>query len=175
MYSAFSIIARPSKTWRFHSYKEPNMRRILRIDGGGIPGLISALVLAEIAMKTVKCTAQWFDLIAGTSTGGMPDPGLARSDENGGIQASCQPRVTCARSERRPASPSQAVMSERLERPLAKVRKMTAIAGRDTRTCSEPHHERDIGNSEWKPIGDIRIVEHSHVHGKCFGHKAHAV
>lgn len=45
--------------------------RILALDGGGIRGMIPALVLAEIEKRTGKRIAQLFDLIAGTSTGGI--------------------------------------------------------------------------------------------------------
>ena len=56
------------------------MKRILCIDGGGIRGLIPALVLAEIERRTGRRIAQCFDLIAGTSTGGILALGLARDN-----------------------------------------------------------------------------------------------
>jgi uncharacterized protein len=45
--------------------------RVLSIDGGGIRGLIPALVLAEIEQRSGKRAFELFDLIAGTSTGGI--------------------------------------------------------------------------------------------------------
>lgn len=45
--------------------------RVLAIDGGGIRGLIPALVLAEIEGRTGRPVAELFDLVAGTSTGGI--------------------------------------------------------------------------------------------------------
>jgi patatin-like phospholipase/acyl hydrolase len=55
--------------------------RVLSIDGGGIRGLIPALVLTEIEKRSGKQVWELFDLIAGTSTGGIlacalcaPDP-----------------------------------------------------------------------------------------------------
>jgi patatin-like phospholipase/acyl hydrolase len=55
--------------------------RVLSIDGGGIRGLIPALVLAELERRAGRRTFELFDLIAGTSTGGIlacalcaPDP-----------------------------------------------------------------------------------------------------
>jgi hypothetical protein len=64
------------------------MRTILSIDGGGIRGLIPALVLAEIETRTGKAVADCFDLIAGTSTGGILALGFARDD------GSSRPRYT---------------------------------------------------------------------------------
>jgi uncharacterized protein len=57
--------------------------RILAIDGGGIRGLIPAVVLAEIERRTGRRTAELFDLIAGTSTGGILACGLTRPAADG--------------------------------------------------------------------------------------------
>jgi uncharacterized protein len=57
--------------------------KVLSIDGGGIRGLIPALVLAEIERRTGRRTAEMFDLIAGTSTGGILACALARRGEDG--------------------------------------------------------------------------------------------
>ena len=58
---------------------------MLAIDGGGIRGLIPALVLTELEERSGRRTFELFDLIAGTSTGGIlacalcaPDPLPAR-------------------------------------------------------------------------------------------------
>jgi patatin-like phospholipase/acyl hydrolase len=45
--------------------------RILSIDGGGIRGIIPAVVLAELERESGKRTNQLFDMLAGTSTGGI--------------------------------------------------------------------------------------------------------
>jgi uncharacterized protein len=45
--------------------------RVLAIDGGGIRGLIPALVLAELERRANRPVHELFDLIAGTSTGGI--------------------------------------------------------------------------------------------------------
>jgi predicted acylesterase/phospholipase RssA len=52
--------------------------KALAIDGGGIRGLIPALVLAEIEQRTGRPIATMVDLIAGTSTGGIIACALAR-------------------------------------------------------------------------------------------------
>lgn len=53
------------------------MIKILSIDGGGIRGIIPAVVLAEIEKRTARPVARLFDLIAGTSTGGILAVGLS--------------------------------------------------------------------------------------------------
>lgn len=57
--------------------------RILSIDGGGIRGIIPAMVLAKIEERTGVPTVENFDLIAGTSTGGILALGLSRPDNEG--------------------------------------------------------------------------------------------
>lgn len=59
------------------------MKKILSIDGGGIRGLIPALILAELETKTKKPVAECFDLIAGTSTGGILALGLTKNNGAG--------------------------------------------------------------------------------------------
>ena len=58
--------------------------RILAIDGGGIRGLIPALVLAEVERRTEKRVAELFDLVAGTSTGGILACALSVPGPDGG-------------------------------------------------------------------------------------------
>jgi uncharacterized protein len=50
--------------------------RILSIDGGGIRGMIPAIVLAELEKRAGKPVAELFDLVVGTSTGGILACGL---------------------------------------------------------------------------------------------------
>jgi len=63
--------------------KKSNVKRILSIDGGGIRGIIPALVLAEMERQSKKPTCELFDLIAGTSTGGILALGLTVPDTKG--------------------------------------------------------------------------------------------
>ncbi len=51
--------------------------KILSIDGGGIRGIIPAIVLTEIEKRTGRSVSQLFDLVAGTSTGGILALGLS--------------------------------------------------------------------------------------------------
>jgi patatin-like phospholipase/acyl hydrolase len=59
------------------------MKKVLSIDGGGIRGIIPATVLTEIEHRTGKGIAEIFDLIAGTSTGGILALGLNVPGEDG--------------------------------------------------------------------------------------------
>lgn len=56
--------------------------KVLSIDGGGIRGVIPAMVLEEIEHRTGKPSASVFDLIAGTSTGGILALGLTKPSEH---------------------------------------------------------------------------------------------
>jgi uncharacterized protein len=76
----------------------PDRVRVLSIDGGGIRGIIPALVLAEIERRANRMVADLFDLIAGTSTGGIlacalcaPDP--LPASELVGLYAERGPRI----------------------------------------------------------------------------------
>ncbi len=51
-------------------------RKILTIDGGGIKGVIPAAFLAALEQATGKSVVEYFDLIVGTSTGGIIALGL---------------------------------------------------------------------------------------------------
>jgi uncharacterized protein len=57
--------------------------KVLSIDGGGIRGIIPALVLAEIERQTKRPACELFDLIAGTSTGGIIALGVTVPGEAG--------------------------------------------------------------------------------------------
>ncbi len=56
---------------------------VLSIDGGGIRGIIPATVLAEVERRTQRPIAESFDLIAGTSTGGILALALSKPGPDG--------------------------------------------------------------------------------------------
>ena len=58
--------------------------RVLSIDRGGIRGIIPTLLLAELERRTEQPAPQVFDLIVGTSTGGILALGLTRPGADGG-------------------------------------------------------------------------------------------
>jgi predicted acylesterase/phospholipase RssA len=62
--------------------------RVLGLDGGGIRGLIPAYVLKEIETRTGRPISELFDLVAGTSTGGILALGVTKPDEKGKPQFS---------------------------------------------------------------------------------------
>jgi uncharacterized protein len=57
--------------------------KVLAIDGGGIRGIIPATVLAEVERRTGAAVSDAFDLIAGTSTGGILALALTKPGEAG--------------------------------------------------------------------------------------------
>ena len=57
--------------------------RILSIDGGGIRGIIPALILQEMERRAGKPVSEMFDLVAGTSTGGILTLGLLAPGRDG--------------------------------------------------------------------------------------------
>lgn len=72
--------------------------KVLAIDGGGIRGLVPALVLAEIERRTGRRIADMADLIAGTSTGGILACALAKpeplpAEEIAGLYIEEGPRI----------------------------------------------------------------------------------
>lgn len=62
----------------------------LSLHGGGIRGLIQALVLAWIEEKTGKPISQLFDMISGTSTGGILAIALSAKGEDGKTRFSAE-------------------------------------------------------------------------------------
>jgi predicted acylesterase/phospholipase RssA len=68
--------------------------RILSIDGGGIRGIIPAVVLAEIEQRSGKRIADLFDMIAGTSTGGILSLALSAPGNGGAPRWSARDLVT---------------------------------------------------------------------------------
>ncbi len=57
--------------------------RVLSLDGGGIKGIVEAVILSDIEYQLNKPIAEIFDLIAGSSTGGIIALGLVTPDETG--------------------------------------------------------------------------------------------
>jgi patatin-like phospholipase/acyl hydrolase len=63
-------------------YEQEKPRKMLALDGGGIRGLVTLGILEKIEMLVKKKTGQklgeYFDYIAGTSTGAIIAAGLSR-------------------------------------------------------------------------------------------------
>lgn len=62
---------------------DPVPYRILSIDGGGIRGLIPARIVEYLEDRAGRPAAQLFDMIAGTSTGGLLALGFSHPDAQG--------------------------------------------------------------------------------------------
>ena len=57
--------------------------RVLSIDGGGLRGVIPLRILIELERLTGRGAATLFDVVAGTSTGGVVAMALCRPDDDG--------------------------------------------------------------------------------------------
>ncbi|MGE6414537.1 patatin-like phospholipase family protein [Planococcus kocurii] len=66
------------------------MKKILAIDGGGVRGIIPAMLLAELEAESGKPISELFDLIVGASTGGILALGLVAPD----LQDATKPRYS---------------------------------------------------------------------------------
>ena len=61
-------------------------KTILSIDGGGIRGVIPAMVLEHVERCCGRPIGELFDVVAGTSTGGILALGVACPDDDGGYR-----------------------------------------------------------------------------------------
>lgn len=59
-------------------YRTPRPRKMLALDGGGIRGVLTLAILKEIERQVGKPLCDYFDYIAGTSTGAIIATGLAK-------------------------------------------------------------------------------------------------
>ena len=75
----FSSCARASSS----EEEERDLVRVLSIDGGGVRGLIPLTILSEIEKMTGKPISESFDVITGTSTGGIIALSLSAPSEDG--------------------------------------------------------------------------------------------
>ena len=88
------------------------MVTILSIDGGGIRGIVPAIFLMEIEKRTGKPICTLFDLIAGTSTGGILATSLTVPDSQG------KPKYTAAQVRDAYFEYGDAIFHRRLLRPV---------------------------------------------------------
>jgi uncharacterized protein len=75
------------------------VQKVLSIDGGGIKGIIPAMILAEIERRAEKRIAEVFDLVAGTSTGGILALGLTKPGQDGGPEYSAKKLIDLYETE----------------------------------------------------------------------------
>ena len=64
--------------------------RILSIDGGGIRGILPAMILAELERLCDRPTAELFDLVAGTSAGALVGLAMVTPSDQGGPKFKAQ-------------------------------------------------------------------------------------
>jgi patatin-like phospholipase/acyl hydrolase len=110
--------------------------RVLAIDGGGIRGLIPALVLAEIESRSGRSVAQLFDVVAGTSTGAI---------------------IACALTKPEPMTAAQAAAIYEQEGPevfhRSLLKTITSLGG----YIDERYDSRGLLESLSRHLGDARL------------------
>lgn len=73
--------------------------KVLAVDGGGIRGIIPALILVAIEDCTKRPISDLFDLLAGTSTGGIIALGLTKPGADGKVEKSARDIVSLYETE----------------------------------------------------------------------------
>jgi patatin-like phospholipase/acyl hydrolase len=63
---------------------EPRPVRILAVDGGGIRGIVPATVLVELQRRLPRPIVEYFDVVGGTSTGGLVASAVCAPGPSGG-------------------------------------------------------------------------------------------
>jgi hypothetical protein len=117
--------------------------RVLAIDGGGIRGIVPAIVLAEVERVAGKRIYELFDLIAGTSTGGILACGLTAPDATG------LPRQTAA----------ELVDLYRTEGPKIFKRSVWQRISSAEGLTEEKHSDRGLEAALTKYLGDSELDE----------------
>lgn len=122
-------------------HNRPTIRRILCIDGGGIKGTQPAAFLATLEEDLGRSIGEYFDLIAGTSTGGILALGLAL-----GHSAKDLLRLY---EERGPYIFGQA---DQLERQSGRITKLFQKALSFRKHVREPKHDAKILRDELNKV-----------------------
>jgi patatin-like phospholipase/acyl hydrolase len=112
--------------------------KVLAIDGGGIRGLIPALVLEDIEHRTGRLAGELFDLVAGTSTGAI---------------------IACALTRPQPMPAAQIAEIYEQEGPeifdRSLVKTITSVGG----LIDERYDARGLVTSLRRHLGDTRLSE----------------
>jgi patatin-like phospholipase/acyl hydrolase len=112
--------------------------KVLAIDGGGIRGLIPALVLEEIERRTGQPAAELFDLVAGTSTGAI---------------------ITCALTRPQPMPAARVAEIYEQEGPeifdRSSLQTIESVGG----LLDERYDARGLVTSLRRHLGDVRLAE----------------
>lgn len=93
--------------------------KILSIDGGGIRGIIPAVILSAIEDLTGKHITDLFDFIAGTSTGGILSLGITKPDSDGKPQYAANDLIELYQEEGRNIFRRSELIPENIQ-PLVK-------------------------------------------------------
>lgn len=145
---------------RYKTLRGVRVRRILSIDGGGLKGALPAAFLAEIETVTGKRIVDHFDLIAGTSTGGIIALGLGLGVSAGEIVQFYQNRGPEVFGQ---AGPKSSLL-DRIARKVRRVIRTKYDPGALRRALTDVFGEGRLGDSQTRLLVPAYNSDHRSVH-----------
>ena len=137
--------------------------RVLAIDGGGLRGIIPLRVLMELERLTGRGAATLFDVVAGTSTGGVVALALCRPDADGkpAMSAAKILEIYCEWAPKIFIKPKlrTAVPLLRQKASRAAVRQRVGALVTPRRYGNARYSAEGIGNLYKDCLGDARLVD----------------
>jgi predicted acylesterase/phospholipase RssA len=125
----------------------PDVIRMLSLDGGGIRGIIPARVLVEIERLAGRPIASMFDVITGTSTGGLLALGLCKPGDDGA------PALTAEEILDGYITLSPTIFPRFKLQPVRTWHDATAARARAARLLGAILIPKRYGNARYSPIG----------------------
>ena len=137
--------------------------RVLAIDGGGLRGMIPLRVLMELERLTGRGAATLFDVVAGTSTGGVVALALCRPDADGkpAMSAARILEIYCEWAPKIFVKPKlrSALPLIRQKSSRAAVRQRVGALVTPRRYGNARYSAEGIGNLYKDCLGDARLVD----------------
>jgi len=121
--------------------------RVLAVDGGGVRGIIPARVLAALEEATGLPTTEMFDLLVGTSIGGIGILSLARPGPEG------KPMCTAAELGEFFTERARDIFPDSSLNMPRSLRELEEMVRRPTHSVAVFGFNRDLGNARYSPEG----------------------
>ncbi len=127
--------------------------RVLAVDGGGVRGILPARVLAALEHMAQRPTAQMFDLLVGTSIGGIGVLSLARPGADGQPMGSARGVGEFFTERARDIFPAASLNWPR------SLRELEDMVRRPAQSVAVLGFNRDVGNARYSPEGLRNALE----------------